>query len=285
MTYQPLIPASDIPSTKPARSDRPKLSLAGHKVFGVRAVGWSLLACLVLVWVTVTEAGVQSPLLPAPGVIAAQARTVILSGILPHALAETLSVMLRGYALAALLGVVVGVLMGRFRLAYGAFDPFVELLRPIPITAVVPLLVLFLGIGDTLKVVAIAIGAFFPIVLNAQSGIISVPRTMRETGITFGLSAWKSLRLIYLPYAAPQIFVGLRISISLSLIVAVFSEMVAGNTGIGYFIFNSQQTLDTASLYIGVVVLALLGYSLNGLFRVAERLLLHWHIGLLGRTE
>jgi ABC-type nitrate/sulfonate/bicarbonate transport system permease component len=155
----------------------------------------------------------------------------------------------------------------------------IELLRPIPITALVPLLVLLIGIGDRLKILSVCLAAAFPVILNTFAGVRSVSRTLRETGRTFGLSGARAVWEIDLRHALPQIFTGLRTALAMSLVIAVFSEMISGNTGIGYQILTSQQTLDVTALYAQVLTLAVVGYLVNLLFLLVEHFVLPWRPG------
>ncbi len=281
MTDLPLAAAS--PRTSPAR---PVAATLWHRAVALRLPGWILIAGGLAAW----QAGAASGLigvagLPAPSTILQAWWREASQGRLLVELGSTLRLMFTGYLLAAVLGAAVGVLMGRVRLAWSILEPVVELIRPVPISAVVPILILLLGIDDALKITAVFWGSFFPILLNTFAGVRAVPRTMRETGQTFGLSEWQMTREIVVMHALPSIFVGLRIALTISLIVAVFSEMLAGYAGIGYFIMQAQQTLSVDRLWAGVLTLSVVGYGLNLVFLRIEAFVLPWHIGSARRQN
>jgi ABC-type nitrate/sulfonate/bicarbonate transport system permease component len=192
--------------------------------------------------------------------------------------------MMIGYAAAVVVGLTLGVLMGRSRLFYRLVEPLIELARPVPVPAFIPLLILFVGIEGSLKVVVVFIGAVFPILLSAYAGVSSVPQTMRETAQTFGLSGWQTVNEIVVPSAAPIITVGLRTSLAISLIVATVAEMISGTGGVGYYILQAEQALRVPSIYAGILTLAVVGYALNLLFLAVDRVVLHWHISVRGRS-
>jgi ABC-type nitrate/sulfonate/bicarbonate transport system permease component len=243
-----------------------------------RALGWMAMALLLSGWQVLGMQGSRTAaVLPPVTDIAARLVESLLHGALLGELGDTIRAMALGYAAGVLAGLFVGALIGRSRTAYVLLEPLLELTRPVPIAAIIPLLILFLGIDDALKIGAVAIASFFPVVINTSSAVRGVPATLRETAATFGLSPIQAMREIVLPYAAPMILVGLRQAVSISLIVTVFTEMISGNTGIGYFILASQQTLTILDLYVGLFTLAIVGYMLNAAFQILERGLVHWH--------
>jgi ABC-type nitrate/sulfonate/bicarbonate transport system permease component len=262
--------------TSPARAAPAR---AGSQHLG-RASGALMLVALLVVWEVVSRVGLVSPALlpPASRVFVAWAAS-LQEGELLAALGETLGNMATGFVVAAVVGITLGVLMGRVRAVHWLLEPLIELIRPVPIPAFIPLLILFLGIDSALKVAVVFLGALFPILLAAYAGVSAVPPTMRETAQTFGLSWWETVREITIPAAAPTIFIGLRTSLAISLIVATVAEMVSGTGGIGYYILEAEQGMRIADLYAGILTLAVVGYAMNTAFLVIDRLLLHWHVG------
>lgn len=256
------------------------LKAAWTRAVNLRLPGWLLLLALLVGWQASASLGaLNSPSLLSPAIIAERWWREAIGGTLLVELANTLRLMLTGYVLAAIAGAAIGILMGRERIVWSTLEPLAELIRPVPISAVVPILILFLGIDDALKITAVFWGSFFPILLNSYAGVRSLPRTMRDTGQTFGLSEWQMLHEIIVPHALPSIFVGLRIALTISLIVAVFSEMLAGYSGIGYFIMQAQQTLSVDRLWAGVLTLSVVGYVFNLAFLRLEEWTLPWHVG------
>jgi ABC-type nitrate/sulfonate/bicarbonate transport system permease component len=181
-----------------------------------------------------------------------------------------------GYAIAGAAGVIVGLAMGYFRSAYYILEPIVEFIRPIPSPAYIPIVILFLGIDNEMKIAVIALAAFFPVVVNTYAGVVNVESTFLDVARTLGVQSWNTALRVVLPASMPYIMSGLRVSLGIALIVTVLSEMVAGNSGIGYFVLNMQRAFRNAHMFAGVLLLGVLGYVLNRLFLVAERYFVGW---------
>jgi NitT/TauT family transport system permease protein len=204
-------------------------------------------------------------------------------GTLPAHLLATLWRQMLGYGLATVLGVALGLAMGYFRFLHNLFEPLVEVLRPIPGPAYLPILVLFVGIGDEMKVVLIMLASFFPILLNTYSGVRAIDPVQFDTARTLGLTTFQTFRELVLPAASPQVLTGMRISLAISLILAVLGEMIVSTDGLGYFTLLAQRTFKVPDMYAGIFTLALLGYVLNRLFLLAEGHFIRWHHESSGR--
>lgn len=204
---------------------------------------------------------------------------LLLSGELLHQLLPSLWRMFAGYSIGVVLGVCFGLLMGGILFFYNLLEPITEVLRPIPSPAYLPIMILFLGIGDEMKIFMIAFATLFPVLLNTYSGVRSVDPIQLQTARTFGVSGYKLLSQIVLPASAPYIFTGMRVSLAVALIVMVISEMVAASSGIGYFILSAQRGFKVREMFAGVLTLAMLGYILNHLFLMIESRVLAWHYG------
>jgi ABC-type nitrate/sulfonate/bicarbonate transport system permease component len=245
-----------------------------------RWLGVGLIAVLLVLWEIGSAMGwVSSLSFPRVSVIVATWWQLILSGELLGELLPSLLRMFGGYVIGITLGVVVGMLMGSFRVFYHLLEPITEILRPIPSPAYIPIVILFLGIDDQMKVFMIAFASFFPVLLNTYSGVRSVDPVQLQTARTFGVKGKRLLWQIVLPSAAPYILTGMRVSLAVALIVMVISEMVAASNGIGYFILSAQRGFKIREMFAGVLTLAVVGYSLNRLFLLVENRLLAWHYG------
>jgi ABC-type nitrate/sulfonate/bicarbonate transport system permease component len=187
--------------------------------------------------------------------------------------------MFGGFAIAVLLGVVGGLLLGLSHRARRAAAPIVEFLRAIPPPALLPFAILVIGVGASMKVFIIAFVCVWPILLNTIDGVTSVDPTLRDTTRVYGIPDRDRIWRVMLPAASPQIFAGLRTAVSLALILMVISEMVASTNGIGYFVLQSQRTFAIPEMWSGILLLGILGYVLNGGFVLLERRLLRWHRG------
>ena len=202
--------------------------------------------------------------------------------IIKHLLATLWRQML-GYGLAVVLGISLGLAIGYYRIVYNLLEPLIEVFRPIPGSAYLPVLVLFVGIGYVMKVVLILVASFFPILLNTYGGVRSIDPVQFDTARTLGLTTLQTLREVVLPAASPQILTGMRISLAISLILAILSEMIVSNDGLGYFTLLAERTFKVPEMYAGIFMLALFGYVLNRLFLMGEARLIRWHQESSGR--
>jgi ABC-type nitrate/sulfonate/bicarbonate transport system permease component len=245
-----------------------------------RWLGVVFIAALLALWEIAAASG-QLPALSFPRMseILATWERLIVSGELPGEVLPSIWRMFAGYFIGVGLGVVLGLLMGYFRLFYNLLEPITEVLRPIPSPAYLPIVILFLGIDDEMKIFMIAFASLFPVLLNTYSGVRSVDPIQLQTARTFGVSGRKLLWQVVLPASSPYIFTGMRISLAVALIVMVISEMVAASSGIGYFILSAQRGFKIREMFAGVLTLAVLGYVLNRLFLIIENRVLAWHYG------
>lgn len=255
-----------------------------NRILGSRLSGLLLILLVLGLWQVSALYVVDTPTWPpVTRVFEAWFDNTVDGTLLKHLLATLWRQML-GYGLAVVLGVILGMAMGYFRVLYNLFEPLVEVLRPIPGPAYLPVLVLFVGIGHEMKVVLILVASFFPILLNTYSGVRSIDRVQFDTARTLGLTTMQTLRELVLPAASPQILTGMRISLAISLILAILGEMIVSSDGLGYFTLLAQRTFKIPDMYAGIFTLALYGYVLNRLFLLAEARLTRWHIESSGRT-
>jgi ABC-type nitrate/sulfonate/bicarbonate transport system permease component len=245
-----------------------------------RSAGFLLPVALCLLWEAVVRLKVvDTPTLPAfTGVLAAFWQ-LLRDGALLGVFLPSLERLFIGYFIACAVAIALGIAMGFSRWIFRLLEPLVEILRPIPSPAYVPMAILFLGIGNEMKVFMVAFASFFPILLNTISGVANVDRVLIDTGRTFGLTRGQQIAKIVLPSASVYIMTGMRISLAVALIVTVLAEMVVGNDGIGFFILNAQRSFYIAEMYAAVIALAIVGYALNHLFLFVERRILSWNIG------
>jgi ABC-type nitrate/sulfonate/bicarbonate transport system permease component len=184
-----------------------------------------------------------------------------------------------GYGLALVLGIGGGLLLGSSRMVRDLVQPIVEFVRAIPPPLLIPVAVLAVGIGPAMKIVVIAAGCVWPILLNTIDGVRGVDPTLRDTARVYGLRGRDRLLGVVLPAASPRIFAGMRTALSLALILMVISEMEASTNGIGFFVLQSQRSFDIPEMWSGILLLGLLGYLINAGFMLVERYVLRWHRG------
>ncbi|MES2712449.1 MAG: ABC transporter permease [Pseudomonadota bacterium] len=239
--------------------------------------GLALLAALVAGLEWAVNAGlIRRALLPPPSVIGIALWDLLASGEFAEPLFATLRLVFAGFVIGSALGIVTGVAMGWWIAAYRLLEPLVELLRPIPKAALVPALMLFLGIGEAMKITSVALAVFFPVLVNTLQGVRGVDRVMLDAGRTHGWGTAHVLVHLVLPAALPFILAGMRMALGLALVLAVLSEMLSGQGGLGFLILDMQRSFQVRLMYAWLVILAVVGLALNTLFLVAERRVLHW---------
>ncbi|MDT9700676.1 ABC transporter permease subunit [Streptomyces sp. P17] len=190
-----------------------------------------------------------------------------------------------GYALAAVVGVGLGTVIGSYRRVRAVCEPVLEFLRAVPPPVLVPVIMLFAGIGDTMKITVIASGCVWPILLNTVEGVRAVDPVMAETARSYGITGVARLRKVVLRSASPQIFAGLRQALSIGIILMVISEMFAASNGLGFTIVQFQRSFAIPDMWTGILVLGLLGFLLSVVFHLVERRVLGWYHGLRASTR
>lgn len=190
-----------------------------------------------------------------------------------------------GFGLAIIFGVTMGAVLGRVRSLDRLCQPTVTFLRSVPPTALIPVSIAVLGIGDSAKIAMIAFVAMFPILLNTIDGVRGVQPGLEDVAQTFGLSQRQRIFSILLPSAAPQIFAGMRISLAIAFIMMIVSEMLGSTSGMGFVTLNAQTKFQFELMWSGMILLGIVGALLNGLFVLIERRVLRWHYGSVGRAR
>ncbi len=235
-----------------------------------------LIALVLLLELAVRAGWINAVLVPPPSAVVQRLYTVIADGRIFAPLGRTMYLLVLAYAIGCLLAIALGVLMGRFRPVHGLLEPLVEVLRPLPKPALLPPLMLFLGLGDTMKITAVALGVFFPVLINTIQGVRGVDPVLVDVARTFQHSRAALLWKVVLPSALPLILSGMRIALGIALVLVVIAEMMAGTGGIGYLIIDLQRSFRVVDMYAWVVILAVLGYALNEVFVRIERRAIHW---------
>jgi ABC-type nitrate/sulfonate/bicarbonate transport system permease component len=247
-----------------------------HKWFN-RALGAGVvLLLLALLEVAVRAGKVNAMLVPPPSAIAQRTYDIIASGTFLQPLAQTLYLLFTAYFAASALAILLGLLMGRFAAVYNLFEPVVEALRPLPKVALLPPLIMLLGLGHSMKLTIVGLAVFFPVLINTIQGVRGVDPVLINTARTFGYGRLAILRKVILPASMPLILAGMRVSLALGLILVTTAEMMAGTGGLGYLILDMQRSFRVQNMYAWLVILAVLGYALNRLFLKLEHQAIHW---------
>jgi ABC-type nitrate/sulfonate/bicarbonate transport system permease component len=248
---------------------------------------WVVLVAGVAAWQLWTSVH-HSPFFPAPSAIVARMYHVWFSGPAAHLfltsdatgnILPSLGRTLAGLAIATVIGVPLGIAIGRSRAVSGYLEPLLQFGRAVPVVTMAPVFLALFKIGTQMEVATIAFGTIWPVLLNTIDGASSVDPLQLETARAFRLSRSQRLTTLVIPSAMPKIFTGFRLSLSLALILMVFSELVGSTDGIGYEMLNAQNSFDLNLLWCTIVLLGILGFLLNALLGGAERLMLSWHRG------
>jgi ABC-type nitrate/sulfonate/bicarbonate transport system permease component len=240
-------------------------------------LGLTTIVVLLLALEGAVRAGkVNAAIVPPPTVVVQKLAAIVTGGAFLEPLGKTMYLLFVSYAIGCALAVGVGLLMGRYKFVDGLLEPIVEFLRPLPKPALLPPLMLFLGLGDAMKMTVISLGVFFPVLINTVQGVRGTDPVLLDVGRTFGHKPTAALRKIILPSALPLILAGMRVSLGLGLVLVIVAEMMAGTGGIGFLVIDMQRSFRSADMYAWIVILAVLGYLLNALFVRLERRLIHW---------
>ncbi|WP_213766842.1 ABC transporter permease [Caballeronia sp. dw_19] len=269
--FQDSISAPPQAAAKAARSHRNTLS-ARDRMLGV-LVPLALLA----IWEFAAQLGwIDVRFFPAPSSVAKAMLTSLRSGELLTNTEATLQRLLLGFVLGGVPGLAVGILMGVYRPLRLIFDPLIAATYPIPKSAILPLILLIFGLGESSKVVMVAIGAFYPIAINTTSGVREISPIYFDVGRNFNASRWDIFRTVALPGALPFIMTGAKLGAGLGLILISIAEMMGAKTGLGYMIWSAWETFDVEQMYVGLFVVSLIGYLLTVLFNELERRVVPW---------
>ncbi len=247
----------------------------------VRALSAStILIAVFLGWLVTSQGWVKPLFLPGPGRVVATLGNLATNGFAGSTLWEhTLASLVRvftAFGLACLLAVPTGVLMSISEPVKGVFDPIIEFYRPLPPLAYLPLVIIWLGIGESAKIVLIFLAVFAPIVLNTRAGVNAVPREQVLAAASLGASRWQLVRHVLLPAALPEILTGLRVGIGFGWTTLVAAEMVAAESGLGFMVLNAKDFLATDVVISGILVIGAIAYAFDLLLRKAEERLVPW---------
>ncbi|PPL17210.1 hypothetical protein GY24_11720 [Microterricola pindariensis] len=232
---------------------------------------------LLLLWEVSARVGiVDARFFPAPTTIFEEAGKMVASGLLFSDVWATLRALLIGYALGFIAGVATGTLLGLSRVARAALEPMLSAIYTIPKLAILPLLLLIFGLGELPKILLIALGVFFVIWVTVLEAIEDIQPTYTEAAHIFHINGIQRFRHILLPAILPMLFTGIRIALGTSVLIAVGTEFVSGDEGIGYRIWHSWSLFQADQMYVGIVTVALLGFLLTAVVKFLASKLAPW---------
>ncbi len=233
---------------------------------------------ILIVCEVIGQSGLIDPFFfPAPSSILAALYDMTISGeVFPHIGVSILRAV-AGYLIAAAMGLSIGILVAWSRLFENIFDPLIELIRPISTFALVPVMFVWFGIGNGSKIAIIVKACFFPIVLNTIAGIKGVDVRLIQAARALGADGLQMWTKVLIPSALPMIITGMRISTAMSMLAIVGVEMLAADSGIGFLVIDAQRTFATDRMFAGILVISLMGFSLDRLARFIQGHILVWH--------
>lgn len=238
---------------------------------------WILPVILLVIWQIAGSLGWIGPnLLPTPYAIVRQFFRLVVSGeMLDHFRISFIRAML-GFVLGGLAGFLLGISTGLGKIVERTLDPSLQMLRTVPLLSLIPLFILWFGIGEFSKTLMISLGAFFPVYVNTFLGIRSVDMKLFEVSRIFQFSKWQQIHKVIIPAVLPNILLGVRLSLGVSWLVLVVAEMMGTSAGIGYMIQDARAYSQTDVVFIGIIIFAIIGKLSDSIVRVLEKRWLRW---------
>ena len=232
---------------------------------------------LLLAWELAADTGlIDVRFFPAPSAIIAKLIEMARSGELTENVLISLQRIVLGFLLGGVPAIVIGIAMGIWRPVRAIVDPLIVATYPIPKSSLLPLILLIFGLGEMSKVMMVAIGVFYPMAINATAGVLQINQIYLDVGKSFKASPWDTFRTIALPGALPFIMTGIKLGVGLGLILIAISEMLGAKSGLGYLIWSAWETFAVAKMYVGLFVIALIGFAISLLLNEIERWVIRW---------
>lgn len=220
---------------------------------------------------------ISSRLFPPPSTILVTAVEMVQSGELYYHMGISTYRAIAGLLIGGGIGFILGLINGLFPITGKFFDSTIQMIRNIPHLALIPLVIIWFGIGETAKIFLVSVGVLFPIYVNTYHGIRTVDRGLIEMGKVYGLTTWELFRTIILPGALPAIFVGLRYALGLMWLTLIVAETIATDSGIGYMAMNAREFMKTDVIILSILIYALFGKLADSLAKALEQKALKWH--------
>jgi ABC-type nitrate/sulfonate/bicarbonate transport system permease component len=242
-----------------------------------RVVRMGAIVAFLLLWETIARSGwFSSILLPPPSLVAMTGWKLLTGGELLKHVWTSLGRVLTGFGIAAVIAIPLGIVAGSTPLLFNVVDPLIELFRPIPVLALLPLAILWFGIGEASKIFIITYAAFFPIFINTVAGVRYSDPMLIQVASTLGASRAQIFTRVVLMCALPNLAVGIRLGLGFAFLALVAAELIASTAGLGYLIMDSRLTFQTDRGMVGIVALGVLGFVINDILVRLERWALAW---------
>jgi sulfonate transport system permease protein len=233
---------------------------------------------IIIVWFVGSATGSINPsIIPTPQKVGDAFGKMLEDGSLWQHILASFSRVLKGFAIGAISGIVLGLFIGLYFRLNQLFATLIGILRPIPPIAMIPLFIMWLGIGEESKVALVTVGAFWPVLLNTIAGVQSTDPKLIEVAQVFGKSRLTILKDIIIPSTIPSLFTGLRLSISTAWSCVVAAEMIAADKGVGYLIMFARQMSKPAELFVGIISIGVIGLAIDILFQLLQKKVVYWN--------
>jgi ABC-type nitrate/sulfonate/bicarbonate transport system permease component len=247
----------------------------GGRAITDRLIGLATPLLLLGLWELCARIGwIDIRFFPAPSQIIAKLIVLARSGELAQHIWISLQRLFWGFLVGGIPAIVLGICMGLWRPIRLALEPLVAATYPLPKSAILPLILLIFGLGEASKIAMVALGVFYPIIINTMSGVLQIPSIYLDVGKNFNASPWQKFYTIALPGALPSIMAGIKLGVGLGLILIAIAEMVGADSGVGYMIWNAWQVLSIDVMFVGLLTIALIGFVLSLILDEIEGLVL-----------
>ena len=232
---------------------------------------------LLLLWELCARAGwIDVRFFPAPSKIFQVMYTQMQNGMLEKHVWASLQRLFWGIMFGGIPALMLGIAMGMYRTLRVIVEPVIMATYPIPKSAILPLILLIFGLGEASKIVMVATGVFYPILINAMAGVLEINKIYFDVGRNFGAGRWQVFRTVALPGALPLIMTGVKLGVGLGLVLIAIAEMVGAKSGLGYMIWNAWEILSVETMYVGLISIAVLGLVFTLLLNELERIIVPW---------
>ncbi len=248
-----------------------------HALVGERAMTLISPIALLVIWEICAKQGwIDTRFFPAPSDIFHKLVEMLKSRELLENIWASLRRLFWGCVIGGIPALLLGIVMGLSKPVRVIFEPLIAATYPIPKSSILPLALLIFGLGESSKVFMVALGVFFPVAMNATTGVLQIEKIYMDVGRNFNASKWQFFTTIALPGAMPLILTGIRIGIGMGLVLIAVAEMMGAKSGLGFMIWNAWEIFDVEQMYVGLLVIALIGFLLATVIRELEHVLVPW---------
>lgn len=261
--------------SSPARAFRPPWILGARS--RERVISIASPVALLLLWEVLVQIGLlDARFFPAPSRILQTLVEMTRSGDLQRHTMASMARLGIGFLVGGVPALIIGVVMGLNATIRAMIDPLIAATYPIPKSSILPLALLVLGLGEASKIFMVAIGVFYPIAMNAMTGVREISKVYLDVGHNFKAGRWDVFRTIALPGAMPTIMTGIKLGVGMGLVLIAIAEMVGAKSGLGFLIWNAWETFAVDQMYVGLFVIALIGFVLTVITNEIEKILVPW---------